>query len=282
MGDFVALILTHGRAGNVKTDKTLRKCGYTGPIIYVIDDEDEQADDYMARYGVENVAVFTKSEYIEKSDTRMQKRLAKRGVILYARNAAFDIAKNRGYTWFIELDDDYTSFEHRYARNGKLGVQRITDLDTVFREMVAFVEKTGAMFSLSQGGDMVGGLNKHSGIGAGEHFKRKSMNSFVFNVDDPMRFSGAVNEDVVTYLREGRLGRVVCMTYDATLVQTQTQSTSGGMTGEYLDDGTFCKSMFAVVENPSCCQISKMRGRIHHKIEWRYAVPKIVREKYRK
>ena len=282
MGDFVALILTHGRAGKVKTDKTLRKCGYTGQIVYVIDDEDDQAEDYVARYGIENVAVFTKSEYIERSDTRMQKGLAKRGVILYARNAAFDIAKSRGYTWFVELDDDYTSFEHRYDRNGKLAVKQITDLDTVFREMVAFVEKTGAVFSLSQGGDMVGGLNKHSGIGAGEHFKRKAMNSFVFNVDDSMRFSGAVNEDVVTYLREGRLGRVVCMTYDATLVQTQTQRASGGMTDEYLDDGTFCKTMFAVVENPSCCSVNKMRGRLHHKIEWRYAVPKIIREKYRK
>lgn len=282
MGDFVALILTHGRAGKVKTDKTLRKCGYTGPIVYVIDDEDDQAEDYVARYGIENVAVFTKSEYIERSDTRMQKGLAKRGVILYARNAAFDIAKSRGYTWFVELDDDYTSFEHRYASNGKLAVKQITDLDTVFREMVAFVEKTGAVFSLSQGGDMVGGINKHSGIGAGEHFKRKAMNSFVFNVDDSMRFSGAVNEDVVTYLREGRLGRVVCMTYDATIVQTQTQRASGGMTDEYLDDGTFCKTMFAVVENPSCCSVNKMSGRLHHKIEWRYAVPKIIREKYRK
>lgn len=152
MGDFVALILTHGRAGKVKTDKTMRKCGYTGPIIYVIDDEDEQAEDYVARYGIENVAIFTKGEYIEKSDTRMQKGLAKRGVILYARNAAFDIAKSRGYTWFIELNDDYTSFEHRYARNGKLAVAQITDLDTVFSEMVTFVEKTGAVFSLSQGG----------------------------------------------------------------------------------------------------------------------------------
>ena len=38
--DFVAFILTHGRAGSVITDKTLRKCGYTGSIVYVIDNED--------------------------------------------------------------------------------------------------------------------------------------------------------------------------------------------------------------------------------------------------
>lgn len=39
--DFVAFILTHGSADSVITDKTLRKCGYTGPIVYVIDNEDK-------------------------------------------------------------------------------------------------------------------------------------------------------------------------------------------------------------------------------------------------
>lgn len=44
--------------------------------------------------------------------------------------------------------------------------------------------------------------------------------------------------------------------------------------------------MFAdLIDRPTCemteCSID-MRGRIHHKIEWRYAVPKIIREKYRK
>ena len=43
--DFAAFILTHGRAGSVITDKTLRKCGYTGPIVYVIDNEDKAAAD---------------------------------------------------------------------------------------------------------------------------------------------------------------------------------------------------------------------------------------------
>ena len=48
--DFVAFILTHGRADSVITDKTLRKFGYTGPIVYVIDNEDKAAADYYAKY----------------------------------------------------------------------------------------------------------------------------------------------------------------------------------------------------------------------------------------
>ena len=56
--DFAAFILTHGRAGSVITDKTLRKCGYTGPIVYVIDNEDKVAAEYYAKY--KNVVMFDK------------------------------------------------------------------------------------------------------------------------------------------------------------------------------------------------------------------------------
>lgn len=52
--DFVAFILTHGRADSVITDKTLRKCGYTGPIVYVIDNEDKAAADYC-RLGMQRL-----------------------------------------------------------------------------------------------------------------------------------------------------------------------------------------------------------------------------------
>ena len=43
--DFGVLILTHGRPDNQKTTKALRKHGYTGRIVYVIDDEDKTADE---------------------------------------------------------------------------------------------------------------------------------------------------------------------------------------------------------------------------------------------
>ena len=45
---FVALILTHGRPDNVHTVKTLRKCGYTGDIIIVLDNEDLKIDRYLS------------------------------------------------------------------------------------------------------------------------------------------------------------------------------------------------------------------------------------------
>ena len=42
---FAVFILTHGRADNVVTMKTLKKGGYTGRWYMIIDNEDEQKDD---------------------------------------------------------------------------------------------------------------------------------------------------------------------------------------------------------------------------------------------
>lgn len=60
--DFAVLILSHGRADRVYTIPTLRKGGYTGKVYIVVDNEDEQQDEYIARYGKENVIVFDKLE----------------------------------------------------------------------------------------------------------------------------------------------------------------------------------------------------------------------------
>ena len=45
--DFAVFILTHGRAKQQKTVKTLKRCGYTGRLYLIVDDEDKELDEYM-------------------------------------------------------------------------------------------------------------------------------------------------------------------------------------------------------------------------------------------
>ena len=92
--DFAVLILSHGRADRVYTIPTLRKGGYTGKIYIVVDNEDEQQDEYIVRYGKENVIVFDKPEAMKHSDT--MDNYEKHNIVLYARNSCFEIAKRLG------------------------------------------------------------------------------------------------------------------------------------------------------------------------------------------
>jgi hypothetical protein len=115
------------------------------------------------------------------------------------------------------------------------------------------------------------------------------MNSFVFKVNqdpaDDCIFIGRMNDDVNTYLTQGKVGKMFFQIANIMLVQLQTQSNSGGNTEAYKAFGTYVKSFYSVMAEPSCCKIKLMgtaHKRLHHKINWTYAVPKIVDEKFKK
>lgn len=279
--DFAVMILTHGRADRVYTLSSLRKGGYTGKVFLVLDNEDDQHDEYVSRYGQERIVVFDKEAQMRKCDT--MDTFGKKGVILFARNACFEIAKELGLRYFLELDDDYTSFDMRFPKNGKLSAKPCRDLDRLFTAMIGFLEDSGALtVALSQGGDYIGGLK---GKYYGKMLTRKAMNTFFCRTDRPIGFIGTINEDVNTYTTYGSRGERIFSVTQAAIVQKETQSNAGGMTGVYLDNGTYLKSFYTVMTMPSCVSIAMMGSshrRIHHNVSWVNCVPMILNEKYRK
>lgn len=279
--DFAVMILTHGRADRVYTLKSLRKGGYTGKVYIVIDNEDDQQDEYVSRYGQDRVVVFDKEAQMRKCDT--MDTFGKKGVILFARNACFEIARDLGLRYFLELDDGYTSFDMRFPRDGKLSAKPCRDLDRLFTAMVGFLEDSDALtVALSQGGDYIGGLN---GKYYGKMLTRKAMNTFFCRTDRPIGFIGTINEDVNTYTTMGSRGERLFSVTQAAIVQKETQQNAGGMTGVYLDNGTYLKSFYTVMTMPSCVSIAMMGSshrRIHHNVSWVNCVPMILNQKYRK
>jgi hypothetical protein len=277
---FGAVILTHGRPDNVLTFKSLRRQGYTGPIYLIVDNEDSSVEKYRENFGAEKVIVFDKkaiSETFDTADTQEDRK-----AIVYARNVSFKIAEDLGLDYFIQLDDDYTSFMYRFPWKGKLGSKQIRYLDRIFDAMVDLLEDTGAAtVAMSQGGDHIGGIdgkNFYKGL------TRKAMNSFVFRTDRPMEFVGRINEDVNTYVTKGSRGDLFFTAMQIQLCQVATQQSEGGMTGMYLDSGTYVKSFYTVMMHPSSVKIGTMGNihrRYHHMVSWDHTVPKIISDKYR-
>jgi hypothetical protein len=110
--NFAVFILTHGRPDNVKTLQTLKKCGYTGAVYLIVDNEDKTLDTYLRKYGENMVKVFDKKAMADSIDEG--NNFDNRKVIIHARNACFYIAKELSLQYFIQLDDDYTSFRYRF------------------------------------------------------------------------------------------------------------------------------------------------------------------------
>lgn len=283
--DFAVFILTHGRPDNVKTLSTLKKCGYTGKIYFIVDNEDKQLNKYIENFGEEYVKVFDKKEMADGVDEG--NNFDERRTILHARNACFMIAKKIGITYFIQLDDDYTAFEFRIdtkSENNCGIVKPIKNIDIVF-SMLLFYYKNINVFSIAfaQGGDFIGGIN--NGKGAYRFNKRKCMNSFLCSTERVFKFIGAMNEDVNTYTSDGCRGKIFLTIPFVSIVQTATQSNKSGITDMYLRFGTYCKAFTTVLMHPSGVKVSMMNSkhsRIHHSIKWVNTTPMIINEKYKK
>ena len=111
------------------------------------------------------------------------------------------------------------------------------------------------------------------------------MNTFLCSTERPFKFIGRMNEDVTTYVNLGSKGDIFMTIPNISITQLPTQQEKGGLTELYLKYGTYVKSFFSVMYNPSSIKVSSIgdvNPRIHHRVNWNNAVPKIISEKYKK
>jgi len=281
--DFVVFILTHGRVRNQYTYNALLNQGYTGRVMFVLDNEDSQIEEYKNRFGENNCYVFDKLEWAKRSDEIVR---GDRRAILYARNACFEIARKLGYKYFMELDDDYVDFRWRFGDKGQYLTKtpKIKNLNAVFASMLNYFKNAPiTTLTMAQGGDFIGGSKNQMLRQIG--LKRKAMNTFICSVDRPFEFKGRFNDDVNTYTRLGCRGLLFCCMSQCNIQQKSSQSVPGGMTEVYRETGTYIKSFTSVIVYPSGVKVTILNShhsRIHHNVLWGHTAPKILQEKWKK
>lgn len=283
---FAVFILSNRRPNRVVTHKVLRAGNYTGKIFVIVDDEDPTLEEYRKNFGDE-VIVFSKKAMASQVDTF--DRNPNDGIVLYARNASFEIARKLGLTHFIQLDDDYGSFFYRRDESLAYRATPIKNFDDLFPELFDFLDSTPfGVVTMSQGGDHIGGATATHNA-KGPALTRKAMNSFFCSLAKPFRFIGRLNEDVNVYTALQRAGFACATIMQVQLNQVATQANDGGLTPIYLSVGTYVKSFYSVICCPSAVKIGVLGDnartahyRIHHAVDWDAVAPKIVRESLKK
>lgn len=275
--NFVAFILTHDRAGEVKTLETLDRFGYTGDWYMVVDHPDD-VKAYTEEYGEDHVIYFDKED--TQPDFDRADNFERKGGIGYARYQSFQLARDLGYDYFIQLDDDYNWFKYRFNEDfDYIGSKYEPDLDSTFDNAIDYIEDAGLdTLCFAQGGDFIGG--EDSQLAQKVQSKRKAMNTFICAANNPFDFRGVVNEDVNTYARAQQLGKVFLTINFISIDQGVTQQNEGGLTDLYKAEGTYIKSIYTVLHSPSSVTLQKLKDRnderIHHHVNWRRSVPKIL------
>lgn len=274
MSNFGVFIYCWGRPEFCNTYKNLKSAGYTGRIVLLVDNLDKTKEEYIARYGGENVYVFNKFFAAKKSDP--MNNFGKLESTLYVENTMFDAAKELGWDYFCAMCDDYYYFGHR----GVKGAKKTNNLDKVFEYYVEYlINSPVKCLAFSQGGDNFGGFDET------KLYKRKVMNSFICKTSEPFKFYGSMNDDVNMYVQNGIRGDIFLTTMFFQLDQPDTQSTGGGLENLYLTYGTYVKSFYTVMLSPSSVKVALMgtkEARLHHKINYNNTVPCIIDEKYKK
>jgi hypothetical protein len=276
--DFCIFILSYDRPGRVPTIDSLDRYGYSGDWKIVIDHEAD-IQPYTEEYGEDSVIFLDKDGALPELDRG--DNFDRRDCNVYARQQMWDLAEDLGYEYFMVLDDDYTNIQYRFNESFTYGPEVMRDFDEYLDSSIEFLESAGLdTLCMAQGGDFIGG--SEAALAKAVQTKRKAMNSFLCKTDRPFDFRGTINEDVNTYVRAAQLGNLFLTTNTASIEQETTQQEEGGLTGIYLDQGTYVKSFYTILFAPSCASLTKLHDRaaerIHHRVEWRNAVPKIVPE----
>jgi hypothetical protein len=207
-----------------------------------------------------------------------------RHAIVFARNACFEIAEKLGIEYFMQLEDDYTAFEYRFNDEFRYDKRSIKNLDAIINIMLEYYKSIPALcIAMLQAGDMLGGED-------GQYSKsvrtyRKAMNTLICSTNRPFKFFGIMNDDVCAYTRLQNVGNLFLSVNSVTLTQLATQKQKDGNAVLYLKYGTYVKSFYSVMFQPSSVTVQMMHSkhpRLHHHVEWKNTVPYILDEKYRK
>lgn len=270
-------IPSYHRPGNIKTVKYFLKIGYDPKKITVfIDDETDDRLEYekiCSKLGI-NLFVFDMAEARKRYDYVHRASISRRSAG-QARNMFYDYAKEKGITAYCVQDDDTSMYQIRpfqyYIRQANFD-----DINSSFLCMADFMEKRHiGCFGFSQTGDMFEKINL-------KLIRKKVMNTTFYNTKYICRGErGVQDDDTSQFAMILHYGFFTgSMASGLVLQQTASAKQEGGLTDLYKECKLLNKSLIIPIQLPSCSRAEKQKrngGRLHHRINYRYLCPKLMR-----
>lgn len=270
MSNIALFILTHGRAHDIKTYETLKRFGTEKDVFLIVDDMDDELDEYRNTF--KNVEVFDKRSVDVDTMTNAEEWCTP----VYARNYAFELAKKKGYDYFVMLDDDISDLKIRAEKDGKLRSFDIKSIDDVFDGMAEFMAHSSvALLGFLPSGAYIGGLS-----GAyREKVKRDITQVFMCRTKDGSYFKGVMNEDYIASLALANDGKTALSLFLINLFAPTRMSNKGGLHDTYAKMGVYVRDFYTCIAYPST---GRFTSDLVFKRVKRATFPMIISEAYKK
>jgi hypothetical protein len=274
--DFAVFIISHQRADQQLTLKSLEEANYNGRVYIIIDDQDKQMDLYKERFG-EKVIVFDKEEMARATDT--MDNFNNLASAVYARNFCFVLAKRLGVKYFLMVDDDIQHYQLRYDEQGSLKGKRVKDINKVLRCLVNFLKTNDNVVCVGFGneGGFVGGVGGKFSQGVG----RTCNQSMIVRADAPINYLGTQNEDFNICVEYGKIGKIFFEIYKTSIMSPKRNSNGGGIDYSKANN-MYCSNFYSVVVAPNCCKIIQKGNDFVLRRKNDLFVPKIISGRWKK
>lgn len=206
LDNFAIFIITHKRPSAQHTYNALMACNYTGKVYFVLDDTDPTIQEYIDKYGVDNILVFDKNHYINSADYDNGDNKAIYASAVYARRAVEDMAISLQLKNFVMADDDILDFVIRYPIDGSLKRFKITDFDRIIEAYLEILDCGVACVGFGRANSYFGGAVAFSP----ENMNKRVIvtNFFIRNASIPVSWSAWTFEDDITVLQSSLLGEL--------------------------------------------------------------------------
>ena len=259
------------------SDVALRHSGYRGRIFYVLDNTDQQREAYERRcYDGDEVLVFDKEAIAEVTD--FGDNSGNRAAVIFARNAVYGLARQKGVEAFAMMDDDITGFSYRVTNRERTGGQerRLGNFDRYCEIMVDFLRATNfAYVGMSHGGDWIGGIDSR----AVKKFQRDCASGVFFCLTERVvNWRGGANEDITTGLVENSRGNVAISVLPVMFKTKVFSGASGGMTGFYEKISRYAQMFVPILYRPTAVRLQiGSRGQVTQRLIRDRIRPKIIK-----
>lgn len=276
--DYAVFIISHKRP-EVETLKALDGAGYTGEYFIVIDDTDPTIEEYKSRYG-EHLLVFNKEEIWEETDTIDNFKIMT--CCTYPRNYCIKAAREKGYKYLINFDDDIKSFGMRYTKNEKLLSAKIKNIGKVFEAYIKFMECANfTCTGFIMAGRLIGGRKNPLVEGC---FYSRPTNCFIMKASTPY-FKGTYYEDAIYAIQNNKQGKLTYALMPIVIngAPPMKNRDGGGMTEAYTNQSDFSQFFHIKVAEPASIQIKVCNDeKVKTKFFENFFTPKILNEGVKK
>lgn len=271
-------IISHGRPNEQLTYELFRSGGVELADIFIVcDDLDETLPKYIQNYG-DRVIVFDKQKYMDMCDGGIQSPTGLHAV--YARNAAYDMAVEKRYDFFVIADDDIKAIRHRVLRDGILKGFSVKEIDRCIHRCAEFmdVNKHIACIGFGTNNSYIGGANASI---YKKGFDYLIANIGLYRADSRVNYASECQEDLIASILYNNTGHLMVaipfMMVDA-IVKGRNE---GGIVGHYAEENTYYRYFGTLIYAPSSVKMA-VKGKELIKSNKGNYYPMIISDRWKK